>query len=156
MLTFLDQPGFLGTHAKLYADLTLVLLIFSACLLTLGWRLAVARHFGIHRWVQTSAVGLLSLVVLALMLPSYIFFTLPAIPSRPLQGTALLTTIHAVIGLVTFLLGIFIVLRANGLVPPPLRFTNYKLFMRTSYALYVFTIAMGVIVYLVTYLSPSG
>ncbi len=156
MLKFLDQPGFLGTHAKLYADLTLVLLIFSACLLTLGWRLAVARRFAVHRWVQTSAVSLLSIVIVALMLPSFIFFTLPAIPTRFTEGTTIFTTIHAAIGLVTFLLGIFIVLRANGLVPPPFRFTNYKLFMRTSYALYVFTIAMGVVVYLVTYLPSSG
>lgn len=152
MLTFLDQPGFLGTHAPLYADLTLVLLILSAVLLTLGWRLAVARRFGVHRWVQTSAVSLLSLVILALMLPSFIFSTLPVIPSRLLQGTTALTTIHAVIGLVTFVLGIFIVLRANGLVPPRLRFTNYKLFMRISYGLYLFTTALGVGVYLVTYL----
>ncbi len=156
MLTFLDQPGFLGTHARLYADLTLVLLILCAGLLSLGWRLAVARRFGIHRWVQTSAVALLSLVILALMLPSFIFFTLPAIPTRLTEGATLLTTIHALIGLVTFLLGIFIVLRANGLVPSRWQFTNYKLLMRTSYALYMFTIVMGVIVYLVTYLSPSG
>jgi hypothetical protein len=45
------------------------------------------------------------------------------------------------------LLGIFVVLRGNNLVPSALRFKNYKLFMRTSYALYMLATALGVIVY---------
>ncbi len=49
------------------------------------------------------------------------------------------------------LLGVFIVLRANGLMPPPLRFRNYKLFMRTAYVLYMLAWALGTSVYLRAY-----
>jgi hypothetical protein len=40
------------------------------------------------------------------------------------------------------------VLRANGLVPKPLQFSNYRLFMRTSYALYMLATVLGVLVYM--------
>jgi hypothetical protein len=54
------------------------------------------------------------------------------------------------------LLGLFIVLRANGLVPKALRFTNYKLFMRTSYGLYMLATLIGVIVYIAVYVGPAS
>ena len=50
-----------------------------------------------------------------------------------------------------FLFGIFVVLRANGLVPERLRFKNYKLFMRSAYALYSLATAMGLVVYIAVY-----
>jgi uncharacterized membrane protein YozB (DUF420 family) len=59
--------------------------------------------------------------------------------------------VHAIIGTVTFLLGVFVVLRANKLVPQAWRFQNYKLFMRTSYSLYMLTTLIGIAVYLLTY-----
>jgi len=43
---------------------------------------------------------------------------------------------HGLAGLIGLVLGVFVVLWGNKLVPKGLRFTNYKLFMRTSYALY--------------------
>jgi hypothetical protein len=46
------------------------------------------------------------------------------------------------------LLGIFVVLRGNELVPKSLRFKKYKPFMRTAYALYRLATLLGVIVYL--------
>ena len=48
-------------------------------------------------------------------------------------------------------LGVFIVLRANKLVPKALQFSNYKLFMRTSFVLYMLATLLGVIVYVVVY-----
>jgi hypothetical protein len=42
---------------------------------------------------------------------------------------------------------LFVVL-ANGLMPKPLRFRNYKPFMRVSYALYLAATLLGIGVYL--------
>jgi hypothetical protein len=42
---------------------------------------------------------------------------------------------HGLAGLIGLVLGVFVVLWGNKLVPKGLRFTNYKLFMHTSYAL---------------------
>ncbi len=46
--------GLLGTTAPLGADVSLVLTVLAAVLLTIGWRLAVRRRYEAHRWVQTA------------------------------------------------------------------------------------------------------
>ncbi len=145
------HPGFLGTKAPFYADLSLVLLVFAALLLTIGWRLAVYKKYALHRWVQTGAVVLNAAVVLGVMVGSFAANILPGLPGHLTNAAYGLPTLHAAIGLMGLLLGLFVVLRANGLVPSPLRFSNYKLFMRTSYALYMLSTVLGMAVYLFTY-----
>jgi uncharacterized membrane protein YozB (DUF420 family) len=144
-------PGFLGTRATFGPDIALVLIVVSAVMFTVGWQLAVHKHYDIHRWVQTSAASINSLAVLVVMVGSFVGFVLPNIPSKLNESVTQITTIHAAIGTVCFLLGVFIVLRANKLVPKALRFKNYKLFMRTSYVLYMVTTLIGIAVYVVTY-----
>ena len=144
-------PGFLGTRATFGPDLALVLILISSALFTIGWQLAVHKHYDIHRWVQTSAAIINASVVLVVMVGSFVGFTLPKIPSQFAQPPIWVTTVHVCVGIVTFLLGIFVVLRANKLVPQALRFRNYKLFMRTAYALYMLATLIGIAVYLVTY-----
>ena len=151
----LTGAGFLGTRAPLHSDLSLILILFSALLFTIGWRLAVRKKFKIHRWIQTSAVILNTLVVLVVMIASFIIYILPGIPGKLLEGTYGVTTVHAFIGALGLLLGVFVVLRANGLLPKRLRFKNYKLFMRTSYALYMLATLAGVIVYVAVYIGPA-
>jgi len=56
---------------------------------------------------------------------------------------------HGVVGIIAVLLGVFIALRANGLVPKRLQFNNYKLVMRCSYGLYMLAVVLGVWVYVV-------
>ncbi len=145
-------PGFLGTKATFGPDLALVLIIISSVLFTIGWRLAVHKHYDIHRWVQTSAAIINASVVLVVMVGSFVFFTLPQVPKNLARPSVAVTVVHAIVGTVTFLLGVFVVLRANGLAPKSLRFNNYKLFMRTAYALYMIAAAIGVCVYVVTYM----
>ena len=145
-------PGFLGTRATFGPDIALVLILFSSILFTIGWQLAVHKHYDIHRWVQTSAASINAVAVLAIMVGSFVGFTLPTIPTKIAEPVTSVTTIHAVIGTIAFLLGVFVVLRANKLVPKAWRFKNYKLFMRTSYALYMLTTLIGIAVYVVTYM----
>jgi uncharacterized membrane protein YozB (DUF420 family) len=151
----LTGPGFLGTRALLHSDLSLLLILLSAVLFTIGWRLAVRKNFATHRWIQTSAAILNTLVVLVVMIVSFIIYILPGIPAKLLEGTYGVTTVHAFIGALGLLLGVFVVLRANGLMPKRLRFKNYKLFMRTSYALYMLATLVGVIVYVAVYMGPG-
>jgi len=49
------------------------------------------------------------------------------------------------------LLGVFVALRGNELVPRALRFKNYKAFMRPAYAIYMAGTVLGVVLYLVVY-----
>ncbi len=155
MTDFYLWPGFLGTRATFGPDLALTLVLISALLFTAGWWLAVHKHYGIHRWVQTSAATINTAAVLAIMVGSFWGFVLPTLPARIHQPVTLLTAIHAAIGAITLLLGVFVVLSANRLVPKAWRFSNYKRFMRTSYSLYMFSTLIGVAVYAVTYVLPT-
>ena len=151
MNSFLNHPGFLGTHATFISDLTLILISLTAIMFTVGWQLARHKQFEAHRWVQTVTACLNAVIVLSVMIRSFVVHILPGIPGNLLQGDFGVTTIHAFIGLTGLLLGIFVVLRGNGLVPKSLRFKKYKPFMRTAYALYMLATLLGVIVYLEVY-----
>jgi hypothetical protein len=136
------------------AVVSLVLMVAAAGLLTIGWRLAVHRRFEAHRWVQTAAVALNAAVVLAWMIRSFVLYVYPAIPSKLGHGSYAVATTHAVVGVIGSVLGVFVVLRASEIVVPHRwRFGNYKLVMRSSYALYMLGTATGVGLYVVAYIA---
>ena len=151
MFGFLNSRGFLGTTASFRVDITLVFILIASLLFTIGWRLALNKQFKAHCWTQTIAAILNAVVVLSTMISSFINYILPGIQSKLNEGSYAVTTIHALIGAIGLGLGIFVVLRGNELAPKSLRFENYKLFMRTSYVLYMLSTLMGVLVYLIVY-----
>ncbi len=128
MSDFLTTPGFLGTKATLRSDLTLVLILVTAVLFNIGFILARRKQFKAHRWVQTSAVILNTLVVVISMVTSYIIHILPGIPAKLDQGDYAVTTVHGIIGAIALLLGVFVALRGNELVPKGLRFQELQTF----------------------------
>ncbi len=145
---FLHRPGFLGTNANLAADFTLMMILLTAGLFSLGVWLARRKHFGIHRWVQTTAALLNAGLVLWMMILPFRDFVAPGIPGNLGQPFYAISAVHGLIGASGLLLGLFVVLRANGLAPKALRFSNYRLFMRISYGLYMLATLLGVLVYL--------
>ena len=148
MVELLHQPGFLGTSANFAADMTLVLSLLVAAALTIGFILARRGDTRTHRVVQTVAVLTNAGLVLWLMILPFRDFVAPGVPDRLGERFFAVTTLHAVVGASAMLLGLFVVLRANGLMPKPLRFQNYKRVMRVSYALYILATLIGVVVYL--------
>jgi len=155
MNDLLNGPEFLGTHATFRSDATLILILITAVLFTIGWRLAVQKRYQAHRWVQTITVSLNAIVILSTMISSFMINILPGIPSKLNQGSYAVTKMHGLAGLIGLVLGVFVVLRGNELVPKGLRFANYKLFMRTSYALYSLVTLLGVVVYAVVFVVGS-
>jgi uncharacterized membrane protein YozB (DUF420 family) len=151
MNSILNIPGFLGTHATFRSDATLVLILFSILLMTIGWQLRLRNFKKAHCAVQAAAVILNTAVVASVMIGLFIAYILPGIPAKLLTGTYGITTLHAVVGAIAVVLGIFVVLRAYQLVPKALRFHDYKLFMRASYLLYLLSALLGVVVYLSVY-----
>jgi len=152
MGNFLDQLGFLGTKAPVRSDITLILILITAILFTIGSRLAIRKRYEAHRWVQTSAAILNTIVVLLAMINVFSVYIMPGIPAKLFQGSYGATTLHGLVGAIGLILGIFVVLRANKLVPKSLRFKNYKLFMRTSYSIYMLATLLGVVVYIMAYI----
>ena len=122
----LTGAGPVATTAPLGADVSLILTLLAAVLFTVGWRLAVRKHFEAHRWVQTAAACLNAVVVFSWMIRSFVLYLLPGHSG---QAGPELVRRHdgprrrGPIGLV---LGVFVVLRGNELVPQRLRFANYK------------------------------
>jgi uncharacterized membrane protein YozB (DUF420 family) len=153
MNELLHQPGFFGTAANWAADFTLMMMILFAVLLTIGAVFAAKKKYTTHRWVQTSAVILNIIFVLWMMILPYRDFIVPGIPQRLNETFYWLTTLHAVVGAVAFILGAFVVLRANGLMIKALQFNNYKLVMRISYTLYMLTVLLGIAVYIVWFVN---
>jgi uncharacterized membrane protein YozB (DUF420 family) len=151
MVRLFALPGFLGTRATLPSDITLVVTLVAAGLFTLGWQLAVHRRYEAHRWVQTAAATLNAGGVLFWMVGRFTTYILPGLPAKFNEGSYGITTIHALIGIVALALGVFVALRGNGLVPKVLQFTNYKLFMRVAYMLYMLSTLLGVAVYVIVF-----
>jgi uncharacterized membrane protein YozB (DUF420 family) len=148
MNEFLHQPGFLGTHANRAADITLLIMLLAAALFTIGFVLARRKKFAAHRWVQTSAATLNAIMVLWMMILPFRDFVLRDNGGPRLAVFYIITSVHGLVGLVGVIFGLYVTLRANGLVPAPLRFRNYKPFMRTAYGLYIAATLLGVGVYL--------
>jgi uncharacterized membrane protein YozB (DUF420 family) len=149
---FLDQLGFLGTNAPVRSDISLVLIMITAIMFTIGWRLALRKQYEAHRWIQTCAAILNAVVVLLAMINVFIVYIVPGIPDKLFQGSYGATALHGLVGTIGLVLGLFVVLRANNLVPKPLQFNNYKLFMRTSYAIYMLATLLGIVVYIMAYI----
>lgn len=157
MTELLHRPGFLGTSANWAADVTLLASALVALLLTIGVVLAVRGQYGAHRVFQTSAATINAILVLWLMVLPYRDFVAPAANPAGLPLSAIATTrIHAAVGAAALVFGLFVTLRANGLMPKSLRFNNYKAFMRVSYALYMLASLIGLFVYITWFVgNPS-
>lgn len=148
MNEFLHKPGFLGTNANFAADLTLVIMLLAAALFSLGYLMARRKRYETHRWIQTGAASLNAIVILWMMiLPFRDFIIQDKGGPRP-NYFYTITGLHALLGFIALVFGVFVVLRGNKLVPKALRFKNYRLFMRTSYGLYMGATLLGVLVYL--------
>ena len=80
-------------------------------------------------------------------------FVLPGVPGRLDERFYAVSTLHGLVGAIGLLLGVFVALRGNGLVPKVLRFNNYRLFMRVSYALYMVATAAGLLLYLTWFVN---
>ncbi len=105
--------------------------------LTIGFVLARLGHYRAHGAVQSTVVLLNLVLIWKVMLPSL------------RRGTPdLLTSVHALLGGIMELLGIYILLVAGtSLLPQKLRFQNYKPWMRTVFAGWWVVVGLGVAIY---------
>jgi uncharacterized membrane protein YozB (DUF420 family) len=120
--------------------------------LLFGMLLARRRHFRAHKYCQ-SAVLLLNLPLIAfIMFPSFRDNVQPQLPGSLGDRFYAVATVHAVIGAIAQVLGLYIILVAGTkLVPRRLRFRRYKPWMRTELVLWWIVILAGVGVYSVWY-----
>jgi uncharacterized membrane protein YozB (DUF420 family) len=144
----MPKPGFLGTSAPLGADVALVIEVAMALALLLGMLLARRRHYRAHAWCQ-SAVVLLNVVVIGqFMAPSFRSQVAPKIPARLGRPFYALATVHAALGCIAELLGVYIVLAAGtNILPKKLSLVHYKRWMRTALLIWWLALLLGVATY---------
>ena len=147
--------GFLGTGAPFTSDLTLVVEIGMGLALLAGMLLARRRCYRAHAWCQ-SAVVLLNLVAIALaMAPSFRRSFAPPIPAVFNNSYYAFAAVHAALGTVAELLGLYtLAVAGTNILPRRLRFTSYKPWMRTALALWWLVLLLGIGTYLRWYLVP--
>lgn len=149
--------GFLHTGAPFAADLNLVIQLAMGAALLTGMFLARRRQFRAHARCQTTVV-LLNLVMIAvIMIPSFGRQVSPNLGKAFADRYYALPTVHAALGILAELLGLYVVLVAGTqLVPMGLRFRNYRPWMRTTLTLWWVVIAFGVGTYWVWYVGESA
>jgi hypothetical protein len=152
---FFHAPGFLGTDANFAADATLIIMLTTAIIFSVGFYLARKHKYESHKWVQTIGAGLNLVMVLWMMILPFRDFVIRD-QGGPREGFFYgVTAIHAIAGLSATIFGLFVVLRGHKLMPKWLRFNNYKPYMRIAYGLYIGATLFGVGVYLAWFVFTS-
>ncbi len=146
--------GLFGTNAPFFADVTLLLSMLVAVLLTVGFVLARRRQYTAHRWVQTAAVVLNTGLVFTVMFGSFGAGAASGIPARLGEAYYAIAALHGAAGLIALVFGVYVMLRGHGLVPRFLQFANYKPYMRGAYGLYMLASVLGVVLYVIWYTAP--
>jgi uncharacterized membrane protein YozB (DUF420 family) len=147
--------GFLGTNAPLTADLTLVIELGMGLALLAGAVLARLRRYRAHAWCQSMVVLLNLLVIGLFMAPSFRSQVLPELPGRLGRSYFAIATAHGALGMVAELFACYILLVAGtNLLPPRLRFTRYRPWMRTALALWWLVLVLGMATYVRWYGVP--
>ncbi len=148
------MKGLLGTGATFGADLNLIVQIAMGGALLAGAFLARRRRFKAHAICQTTVMLLNVVMIAVVMWPSFWRQVVPRIPAHLGDYYYAVATAHAGLGIVTELLGLYIVaVAATGVVPRRLRFQRWKLWMRTELGLWWAVVLIGIGVYYIWYLA---
>jgi len=153
--TILVSKGFLGTAAPRSSDVTLIVEVGMGLALLVGAVLARRGSRRAHACCQ-SAVVLLNLVTITLtMAPSFRRSFAPPVAASFRDSYYALAALHAALGTIAELLGLYILMVAGtDILPIRFRFTRYKPWMRTALALWWLTLLFGLATYGRWYVAP--
>jgi uncharacterized membrane protein YozB (DUF420 family) len=149
------SKGFLGTAAPLSSDVTLIVEVGMGVVLLVGAVLARRGSHRAHAWCQSTVV-LLNLVAITLtMAPSFRRSFSPPVPAGFRDSYYVLAAVHAALGTIAELLGLYILMVAGtDIVPKRLRFSRYKPWMCTALALWWLALLFGLATYGRWYVAP--
>jgi uncharacterized membrane protein YozB (DUF420 family) len=153
--TQLPVNGFLGTGATFGADLNLIVQLAMGSALIIGVILAKKKRYRAHGACQTTVLLLNVWMIGFEMWPSFRLQVMPHFPRVLHTAYYTIATVHAALGIAAELLGIYIVLVAGTeLIPPSLRFTEWKRWMRIELALWLLALSWGLGTYYEWYVVP--
>jgi uncharacterized membrane protein YozB (DUF420 family) len=149
-----QEAGFLGTAAPRTADIVLLLEMSMGTGLLAGALLARAGRYRLHAACQ-SVIVLLNLTLIVLtMFPIFHSRVLPKLPGRMGKSYYTLAATHAAMGGAAEIAGLYILLAAGtNLLPPKLRITRYKLWMRNVLVIWWIVLLLGIATYARWYMT---
>jgi uncharacterized membrane protein YozB (DUF420 family) len=150
-----QSEGFLGTRATLLSDLSLGAALMLLAGLFVGFVAARARNIPAHQYIQTSMVLLYLVLIVFIMEVSFWENVSPGIPGRIGEAAYAVPALHAALGGLAALCGLYLVLLMNGLMPKALRIRGWKRLMRITLALFALAGVLGIATYYVWYVAPA-
>lgn len=146
-----------GSDVPLAAVVVAIVEVAMAVVLLAGMFVVRRGHVRLHRYLQSSVVLLNIPIVAVWMVPRYVSYVLPDIPSELAGAFYLLPTLGLVVGAVAEALGVYIILvAATTWVPERFRFRRYKVWMRTELVLWWLVVVIGLGIYASWYLFPPA
>jgi hypothetical protein len=156
------MEGFLGTGAPMRADLTLLayILILAPAMIA-GYVFARRKMFiPHHKYVMTGIVVVNWVLIVAVMVASYANYVAPSLGDNLGDVSIALPTLHLITGGIAQLLGTYLVAlmwtentALEKFVP---RIKNIKLPMRITLGLWAITVTLGILMYVVWYVTPPA
>ncbi len=157
----MSGEGFLGTGASMMSDI--VLLAYLFCMvpgMLLGFFFARRKMFVPHHKITMTLVVVFNWILIAvLMLGSYRNGVLPFLNAQFAGDVrVVLPTLHAITGGLAQLLATYLVFRMwfEKVLPSWMMVKRIKRYMRLTLALWLITVALGVLIYVVWNIAPSG
>ncbi len=147
-----NRPGLFGTRASLFSDINLIAQIILVIGLSIGALFARRGNISTHQYNQTTWVLINIVLTIFIMVTSFGKNILPGIPVNLSQAHAVISSIHAGLGLVTILCGVYLLLRMNQLIPKKYRIRWWKNLMRVTLGLYWLVGLLGVVTYYIWYI----
>ncbi len=149
------MKGFLGTGATFGADLNLVVQLVMGAALIAGARLAKRKCYRAHGICQTTVLLLNLLMIGLVMWPSFQQQVEPGLSKVLHKWYYEAAVIHALLGIIAEVLGLYIVIVAGtDILPQWLRFTKWKYWMRIELVLWMIVLFTGVGTYYAWYVAP--
>ncbi|MGH8799423.1 MAG: hypothetical protein ACREX7_04200 [Casimicrobiaceae bacterium] len=144
-----DAPGFFGL-GTLLADINISLEILLVAGLTFGMVLARRGNIEAHRVNQTAWVLVNTVLVALIMVASIRTFKLAHLSDLADRGN-LIIVVHALVGALTLISGLWLVLQMNDVLPRRLHVRGWKTLMRITLAGYWAVALLGIATYRVWY-----
>jgi len=147
MTGLVARPGFLGTEATMFSDLSLVAQFLLLAGLLIGYFFARRGNIEAHQYIQTGMVLFNVVIVFFVMIVGIIDYFLPEMPERFGSGYGIVTTIHGILGLTAIFCGVYLLLHMNRILPKRYRVKWWRTLMRLTLGLYWLVGLIGLGVY---------
>lgn len=145
------MPGILGTKAPLLYDINFILQIVIVILVFIGYFFMREKKYIRHGAIMTSAVIMHAALIIFVMGPSFIIY-FGLLVSPPINFGVIVTWIHVILGIISMVLGIFIVTKWNLRNPSAFTCTRRWKWMKPTLITWVTALILGLGFYIIYYL----